>query len=49
MCAATVAAGPVALFVAPELLPDFEGCQLLPDGAESGAAAVVIGDMGTNW
>lgn len=41
--------GPVALFVAPALLPDFEGCPLLPDGVESGAAAVVIGDMGADW
>jgi hypothetical protein len=39
----------VALFVAPELLPDFEGCQLLPPTADSGAAAVVVGDMGPGW
>lgn len=41
--------GPVALFVAPNLLPDFEGCQLLPETANSGAAAVVVGDMGDGW
>lgn len=39
----------MALFVAPELLPDFEGCSLLPPGAEAGAAAVVVGDMGDGW
>lgn len=39
----------MALFVAPELLPDFDGCQLLPPTADSGAAAVVVGDMGTSW
>jgi hypothetical protein len=37
------------LFVAPELLPDFQGCQLLPQSADSGAAAVVVGDMGDGW
>lgn len=39
----------MALFVAPELLPDFEGIEQLPASAEAGAAAVVIGDMGTDW
>jgi hypothetical protein len=41
--------GPVALFVAPEVLPDFAGCQLLPPTAVTGAAAVVVGDMGSAW
>jgi hypothetical protein len=41
--------GPVALFVSPEVLPDFAGCQLLPPSAVSGAAAVVVGDMGPGW
>ena len=42
-------AGPAALFVDPELLPDFDGCQLLPPTADTGAAAVVLGDMGHGW
>lgn len=36
--------GPAALFVDPDLLPDFEGCQLLPPSAVAGAAAVVLGE-----
>lgn len=44
----TCCAGPAALFVAPSLLPDFEGLDLLPPEAEAeaGAAYVVLGDMG---
>eukprot|EP00775_Hariotina_reticulata_P012468 gene12468-12603_t len=41
--------GPAALFVSPNVLPDFQGCQLLPPSAEAGAAAVVLGDMGDQW
>jgi hypothetical protein len=43
------AAGPAALFVSPNVLPDFCGCHLLPSTAEAGAAAVVLGDMGAQW
>lgn len=41
-------AGPAAMFVAPDLLPDFSDIAQVPEGAESGAAAVVIGDMGNS-
>eukprot|EP00877_Chromochloris_zofingiensis_P005975 jgi/Chrzof1/1630/Cz10g15020.t1 len=39
---------PAAMFVAPDLLPDFSDIAQVPEGAESGAAAVVIGDMGNS-
>ncbi|GFR49632.1 hypothetical protein Agub_g11705 [Astrephomene gubernaculifera] len=42
-------AEPAALFVGPDLAPEFEGIQQLPPDAQSGAAAVVIGDMGLDW
>jgi hypothetical protein len=38
--------GPSALYIAPSLLPDFEGLDVLPAEAEAGAAYVVLGDMG---
>ncbi|KAG2484279.1 hypothetical protein HYH03_016923 [Edaphochlamys debaryana] len=41
--------GPVALFVAPDLLPEFQGLPLLDPAAQSGAGAVVVGDMGLDW
>ncbi|KXZ53314.1 hypothetical protein GPECTOR_7g1208 [Gonium pectorale] len=41
--------GSAALFVAPEVVQEFAGVQLLPPGAESGAGVVVIGDMGSEW
>ena len=42
-------AGPVALFVPDRTLEDFAGLPLLPRGATSGAAAVVIGNLGKAW
>jgi HAD superfamily hydrolase (TIGR01458 family) len=41
--------GPAALFVRPKTLPDFDGVPAVPDGAESGAAYVVLGDLGERW
>lgn len=41
--------GPVALFVRAEARADFAGLSCLPDGAEAGAAYVVIGDLGEGW
>ena len=43
------AQGPVALFTPTALRVEFEGIDLLPDDAESGAAAVVVGDLGESW
>jgi HAD superfamily hydrolase (TIGR01458 family) len=43
------AGGPVALFVRPAAFEEFDGLDLLPEEAESGAAAVVIGDLGEHW
>lgn len=40
---------PVALFVPKATRGEFEGLELLPEHAESGAAAVVVGDMGADW
>ncbi len=42
-------AGRTALFVAPKALSEFEGLDLLPDEAETGADYVVIGDLGDAW
>lgn len=42
-------AGPVALFVAPATRAEFAHCEALPDDAESGATALVVGDMGAGW
>ncbi len=41
--------GPVALFVSKSTRAEFEGLDLLPEHAQEGAAAVVIGDMGSDW
>jgi len=39
----------VALFLRPAARPAFDGLDLLPDDAESGAHYVVIGDLATAW
>ncbi len=39
----------VALFVPEATREDFSSLELLPDNAESGADAVVIGDLGESW
>jgi HAD superfamily hydrolase (TIGR01458 family) len=41
--------GNVALFVRPAARPDFEGLTCLPEDAETGAAYVIIGDLGEGW
>ncbi|HIP53317.1 MAG TPA: TIGR01458 family HAD-type hydrolase, partial [Chromatiales bacterium] len=41
--------GPVALFVPEATKAEFEGLDLLPEEAEKGAAAVVLGDLGEHW
>lgn len=41
--------GRVALFTPPATRTDFAGLQLCDDAAESGADAVVIGDLGEAW
>ena len=41
--------GPVALFVPKVTRAEFEGLDLLPEHAQGGAAAVVVGDMGSDW
>ena len=41
--------GPVALFLRPSTRAEFAGLPLLADDAESGAAYVVIGDLGELW
>ncbi len=41
--------GPIALFVTEATQIEFEGFDILDTQAESGAAAIVIGDMGKNW
>src|SRR5579871_4376279 len=41
--------GKVALFVRPVARADFDGLASLPEGAETGAAYVVIGDLGELW
>ena len=43
------APGPPALFVPVATAGDFAVCSPLPEEAESGAAAVVVGDLGTGW
>lgn len=40
---------PVAAFVPPPTRVDFEGLRLLPQDVETGARAVVIGDLGDQW
>ena len=39
----------VALFVRPIVRHEFGGLRLLADGAETGAACVVVGDLGKGW
>jgi phospholysine phosphohistidine inorganic pyrophosphate phosphatase len=41
--------GTAALFVPAATLADFAGVPVLADDAESGAASVVVGDLGTAW
>lgn len=41
--------GKVALFVPEATRTDFEGLESLPDDAETGAAGVVVGDLGEGW
>lgn len=41
--------GPVAAFVKPAVQPELGNIPLLPDDAEAGAAAVVVGDLGDDW
>ena len=41
--------GPLALFVRDSTRGEFEGLPCVPDDAESGAAEVVIGDLGDIW
>ena len=41
--------GPSVLLVQPDTLIDFEGITQLPDNTESGAANIVIGDLGERW
>jgi len=41
--------GAAALFVRPAALPEFEGIEQVDEAAESGAACVVVGDLGEHW
>lgn len=41
--------GPVGLFVPTATHPEFEGFEILPAEAESGARYVVVGDLGKGW
>ena len=43
------APGPAALFVPPGTASEFAELPQLPEGAEGGAASVVIGDLGEAW
>lgn len=43
------AAGPCAAFVPAATRADLGGLELLDDEAETGAASVVVGDLGENW
>ncbi len=45
----THATGPTALFVPEATREDLRGIEWLPDGAEQGATALVLGDLGTGW
>ena len=45
----THAGGPAAFFVRESTLEDFAGSPRLPESAEEGAAAVVLGDLGEGW
>jgi HAD superfamily hydrolase (TIGR01458 family) len=46
---ATHAPGPAALFVPAATADEFESVQPLPEDCESGAASVVVGDLGEGW
>ncbi len=46
---ATEVGGPVALLVTPATLEDFSTIERLADDAETGARAVVVGDLGDGW
>lgn len=41
--------GKVALFVRPAARADFNGLLSIPEGAETGASYVIIGDLGEEW
>jgi len=41
--------GAAALFVKPEAYEEFEGLDLLPEDAETGARYIVIGDLSETW
>jgi phospholysine phosphohistidine inorganic pyrophosphate phosphatase len=41
--------GPVAPFVAPRAFVEFDGLEILPPDAETGARYVLIGDLGDAW
>ena len=41
--------GPLALFVPPKTQGEFVGFEVLPENADTGAAYVVIGDLGERW
>ena len=41
--------GPLALFAPRSLREDLQGLELLDERAESGAAAVLVGDLGERW
>jgi HAD superfamily hydrolase (TIGR01458 family) len=41
--------GPVALFVPDACRGEFDGLELVPDDAESGASYVVVGDLAERW
>jgi HAD superfamily hydrolase (TIGR01458 family) len=43
------APGPAALFVPEATAGEFAGLESLPAGAETGAASVVVGDLGEGW
>jgi HAD superfamily hydrolase (TIGR01458 family) len=43
------APGPAALFVPAATADEFRSVQRLPEDAESGAASVVVGDLGDGW
>lgn len=41
--------GPLALFLPPATREEFKNFPILPEAAESGAAAVILGDLGSSW
>ena len=42
-------AGSIALFAPEAAYSEFDGLDMLPDDAEKGASAVVVGDLGEEW